>query len=51
MEIDDNYLIMYALSPYNIILGRPAINALEAVVSTMYLVLEYSFPRGRVGTI
>lgn len=39
--IDVNFLIMNALSPYNIILGRPAINALEEVVSTLYVILNY----------
>lgn len=49
--IDVNYLIMDALSSYNIIIGRPALNTLEPVVSTMYLALKYSLPRGQVGTI
>lgn len=35
--IDVNYLIIDIMSPYNIILGRPTINSLGAVVSTRYL--------------
>lgn len=41
--VDVRYLIMDALSSYNIILGRPFINTLEAVNSTLYLVLKYAF--------
>lgn len=44
-------LIVDALSPYNIILGRPTINVLEVVNSTRYMVMKYPLPDGRVGII
>lgn len=40
-DIDVNYLIMDALSSYNIIIETPTLNTLEATVYTMYLVLKY----------
>lgn len=49
--IDVNYLIVDTLSPYNIILERPTINALGEVISSLYVVLKYPLPRGRVGKI
>lgn len=36
-DIDVNYLIMDALSPYNIILGWPTLNCPKVVISTLYL--------------
>lgn len=41
--INSNYLIVDALSLCNITLGRPIINALEAIVSALYLILRYPF--------
>lgn len=49
--IDVSYLIMDTTSPYNIILRRPTFNTLESVVSTQYLMLNYSLQNLRVGTI
>lgn len=49
--IDFNNLIMDAMSPYIIILGRPAINTLRVIVSTIYLTLKYPIPDGRVGIV
>lgn len=49
--IEVNYLIVDALSPCNIILGYPTINALRAVISTRNVVLKYLLPGGRVRTI
>lgn len=49
--IDVTYLIVEALSPYNIILGRPTINILGTVVSTLYLSLKYLLPNGRDSTV
>lgn len=40
-EVEVNYLIIDALSPYNIILGRPTTNSFRAIISTEYLVLKY----------
>lgn len=45
-EINVYYLIVNAISPYNIILGRPTINTLRAVISMLYLTLKYSLPDG-----
>lgn len=47
-EIEFSYLIVNAMSPYNIILGRPTINELREVISTEYLVLKYLLLDGRV---
>lgn len=44
--IDFSYLNVDALSPNNIFLGRLTLNALEAIISSMYLILKYPFPRG-----
>lgn len=49
--IDIGYLIVDTMSPYNIIIGVPDINALRAVVSTRYLTLKYPLLDGHVGTI
>lgn len=49
--IDVKYLIINIVSPYNIILGRPTINILWAVMSTQYLSLEYLLLDGLVSTI
>ena len=35
------YLIINAASPYNIIVGRPSLNALEASLSTLYLTMIF----------
>lgn len=45
-EIDVIYLIVDALLPYKFTLRRPIINALEAVVSTLYIVIKYPLPKG-----
>lgn len=49
--INFSYLIMDIMSPYNIIWGCLTINALGAVVSTLYLTLKYMLIDGIVGTI
>lgn len=41
-----NYLVVDALSPYNVILGRPAINFLGEIISIRYLVLKLLLPNG-----
>lgn len=43
---DVSYLTIDVLSPYNIILGWPTINALGEIVSIMYLTLKYPLPDG-----
>lgn len=49
-SIKVRYLIMNASSPYNII-RRPVFNALEAVLSTLYLTMKYPLEGGYVGTV
>lgn len=49
--ININYLIIDTTPPYNILLGRPTINALGAAVFTWYLTLNFFLLDGRVGTI
>lgn len=50
-SISVKYLNVNVVSPYNIIIGRPSFNALEATFSTMYLTLKYPLKDGRVGII
>jgi hypothetical protein len=46
------YLVVKTpFTSYNIIIGRPAFNTLEAAMSTLYLSIKYSLEDGRVGTI
>lgn len=45
------YLIIKVASPYNIIIGRPSFNTLEATLSILYLTLEYPLEDGRAGVI
>lgn len=42
---------MNASLPYNIIIGRTTFNALEAVLSTIYLTMKYPLEGGHVGTV
>lgn len=46
-----SYLIVETMSSYNIIIGWPTINAIEAYISIMYLVLKYPQLWGWVSTI
>jgi hypothetical protein len=46
------YLVVKTpFTSYNIIIGRPALNALEAAMSTLYLSIKYPLEDGRVGTV
>ncbi|PNX69328.1 hypothetical protein L195_g056660, partial [Trifolium pratense] len=46
------YLVVKTpFTSYNIIIGRPAFNALGAVFSTLYLSMKYPLDNGGVGTI
>lgn len=49
--IDASYLILDAMSPYNIIPGHTTINARGEIISSKYLTLKYPFLDGRVDTI
>lgn len=45
------YLIVNDASPYNIIIGKPSFNALDATLSTLCLTLKYHLENGHVGVI
>jgi hypothetical protein len=46
------YLVVRTLCvPYNIIIGRPAFNALGAAMSTLYLAIKYPLDNGGVGIV
>ncbi|GAU49430.1 hypothetical protein TSUD_181770 [Trifolium subterraneum] len=46
------YLVVKTLfTSYNIIIGRPAFNALGAVMSTLYLSIKYPLNNGKVGAV
>ncbi|WJX84068.1 hypothetical protein P8452_66678 [Trifolium repens] len=46
------YLVVKTpFTSYNIIIGRPSFNTLEAAMSTLYLSIKYPLEDGRVGTI
>nr|KYP43716.1 Retrovirus-related Pol polyprotein from transposon 17.6 [Cajanus cajan] len=45
------YLVVNAQSSYNILVGRPTLNKLGAVVSTPHLKLKYPLPSGKVGVL
>ncbi|WJX58397.1 hypothetical protein P8452_43858 [Trifolium repens] len=46
------YLVVKTpFTSYNIIIGRPAFNTLEAAMSTLYLSIKYPLDNGKVGTI
>lgn len=45
------YLMVDVISSYNIIMGQPTVNLLEASLSTLYLSMKYSLPNARVGII
>ncbi|XP_057730284.1 uncharacterized protein LOC130945590 [Arachis stenosperma] len=49
--IDVQYLIVNCPSPYNIILGRPALNNFRAVVSTLYLCVKFQVQNNKVATV
>ncbi|XP_016178258.1 uncharacterized protein LOC107620640 [Arachis ipaensis] len=49
--IDIQYLIVDCPSPYNIILGRPALNMFRAVVSTLHLCVKFQAQDGRIAIL
>ncbi|XP_072074378.1 uncharacterized protein [Arachis hypogaea] len=49
--IDMQYLIVDCPSPYNIILGRPALNMFRTVVSTFHLCVKFQAQDGRIATV
>ncbi|XP_025618967.1 uncharacterized protein [Arachis hypogaea] len=49
--LDIQYLIVDCPSPYNIILGRPALNMFRAVVSTYHLCVKFQAQDNKIATI
>ncbi|XP_016194967.1 uncharacterized protein LOC107635933 [Arachis ipaensis] len=49
--IDIQYLVVDCRSPYNIILGRPSLNAFNAIVSTVHLCVKFLSQDNKVVTI
>ncbi|XP_020201791.1 uncharacterized protein LOC109787663 [Cajanus cajan] len=45
------YLVVSAQSSYNILIGRPTLNKLGAIVSTSHLKVKYPLPNGDVGVL
>ncbi|XP_020235769.1 uncharacterized protein LOC109815456 [Cajanus cajan] len=45
------YLVVNAQSSYSILIGRPTLNKLGAVVSTSHLKVKYPLPNGTVGVL
>lgn len=45
------YMVVEATSTYNIISGRPTLNALAAAVSCPHLCIKYPLPGGKVGIV
>ncbi|XP_072058085.1 uncharacterized protein [Arachis hypogaea] len=49
--LDIQYLIVDCFSPYNIILGRPSLNAFGAIVSTVHLCVKFCSEAGTIATV
>ncbi|XP_019053926.1 PREDICTED: uncharacterized protein LOC109114912 [Nelumbo nucifera] len=47
VHFEHDFLVVATLSPYNAILGRPILHALQAVVSTYHLALKFPTNTGR----
>nr|KYP44308.1 Transposon Ty3-G Gag-Pol polyprotein [Cajanus cajan] len=50
-EIQINYIVVDAHTSYNILLGRPSLNMLGAVVSTPHLAMKFPSDKGKIITI
>ncbi|XP_072088201.1 uncharacterized protein [Arachis hypogaea] len=50
-SIDIQYLIVDCYSPYNIIIGRPALNIFKAVVSTLHLCVKFPVQKNKIATV
>nr|KYP67144.1 Transposon Ty3-I Gag-Pol polyprotein [Cajanus cajan] len=50
-EIKIRYIVVHANTSYNILLGRPSINALGAIVSTPHLCMKFPSRDGQVITV
>ncbi|XP_072086977.1 uncharacterized protein [Arachis hypogaea] len=49
--MDIQYLVVDCKSPYNIILGRPSLNAFNAIISTVHLCVKFLLQDNKVVTI
>ncbi|XP_072084610.1 uncharacterized protein [Arachis hypogaea] len=49
--IDVQYLIVDCPNPYNIILGRPALNNFRVVVSTLHLCVKFQVQNNKIATV
>ncbi|XP_025692740.1 uncharacterized protein [Arachis hypogaea] len=49
--IDIRYIIVDCISPYNIILGRPALNTFGAIVSTLHLCVKFPVQDELIATV
>jgi len=43
--------LVEANTSYNVLLGRPCLNAFEAIVSTFHLAMKFSFDKGTICTM
>ncbi|XP_027351113.1 uncharacterized protein LOC113862197 [Abrus precatorius] len=50
-RIKVTYLVVHANTSYNILLGRPSLNKLKAIVSTPHLAMKFPSKRGRIVTV
>nr|XP_025674348.1 uncharacterized protein LOC112775091 [Arachis hypogaea] len=50
-SIDIQYLIVDCYSPYNIIIGRPALNIFRAVVFTLHLCVKFPVQENKIATM
>ncbi|XP_021858859.2 uncharacterized protein [Spinacia oleracea] len=50
-KMDVNFLIIKDLTAYNVILGRPTLNKIKAVVVTHLMLLKFVCDDGAIGTI
>lgn len=51
ITIKVKYLVVYTTSPYKVILGKPTLNLLGEILSTLHLSLKYSLLYGCIGTV
>ncbi|XP_020240236.1 uncharacterized protein LOC109819062 [Cajanus cajan] len=50
-EIQVKYIVVHASTSYNILLGRPSLNMLGAIVSTPHLAMKFPSDKGKIITI
>nr|KYP45835.1 Uncharacterized protein K02A2.6 [Cajanus cajan] len=50
-EVQVKYIVVDASTSYNILLGRPSLNALGAIVSTPHLAMKFPSNKGKIITI